>query len=65
MIVESGDKTCLHSAVVEGPIICVAIIGFVKDIALLPWWRFDVTGTPNDGQSGLASCGRIHHNDHL
>lgn len=59
------QPTCLDSAIVQGPVVGVAIIRLVKDIALLPWGDFDVSGVPDDGQPGLASCCRIHDYDDL
>ncbi len=62
---KAAEQACLDDTIVKGPVVSVAIIGLVKDIALLSGRHLDVSGASDDGQPGLASCCRIHDNDHL
>ncbi|KAA6425181.1 MAG: hypothetical protein FRX49_04676 [Trebouxia sp. A1-2] len=62
---EPAEQPCLDDTIVKGPVVGVAIIGLVKDIALLSGRHLDVSGVSDDGQPRLASRCRIHDNDHL
>lgn len=62
---ETAERACLDDTIVQGPVVSVAIIRLVKDIPLLSGRHLDVGGVSDDRQPGLASCCRIHDNDHL
>ena len=46
---ETAERACLDDAIVKGPIVSVAIIRLVKDIALLSGRHLDVGGVPDNG----------------
>ena len=55
----------LDSAIVQRSIVCVAIVGFVKDIALLLGGHNIACGKPGHVEPGLTGGGGIHDNDDL
>ena len=55
----------LDSAIVQRSIVCVAIIGFVKDIALLLGGHNIACGKPGHVKPGFTGSGWVHDDDDL
>lgn len=55
----------LDCARIEGPVVCVAIICLVKDIALFFWWHSIANCQPGHVKPGLARGIWIHDDNNL